>query len=111
MWLVGGCIGTLFGTGGPLYVIYFNLRQMAKTGFRVTFALNFLIDGGIRLAAYATAGLFHGVMILSMLAALPVVGAGLYVGGRIHMGFSQDTFKQVISVLLLCSGIALLVKH
>ncbi len=109
--LLGGLIGTLFGTGGPLYVMYFNLRQMAKTGFRATFASNFLIDGGIRLVAYATAGLFHGTVLLSMLAALPVVGAGLYAGSRIHTGFSQETFKRFISVMLLCSGIALLIKH
>ncbi len=109
--LFGGFIGTLFGTGGPLYVMYFNLRQMTKTGFRATFASNFLIDGGIRLAAYATAGLLHGAMLLSMLAALPVVGAGLYVGGRIHTGLSQETFKRLISTLLLCSGIALLIKY
>jgi uncharacterized membrane protein YfcA len=108
--LLGGFIGTLFGTGGPLYVMYFNLRQMAKTGFRATFASNFLIDGGIRLVGYTTAGLFHGAILLSMLAALPVVGAGLYVGGRVHTGFSQETFKRFISVLLLCSGIALLLK-
>jgi uncharacterized membrane protein YfcA len=108
--LLGGFIGTLFGTGGPLYVMYFNLRQMAKTGFRATFASNFLIDGGIRLVGYTTAGLFHGAILLSMLAALPVVGAGLYVGGRFHTGFSQETFKRFISVLLLCSGIALLLK-
>lgn len=109
--LLGGFIGTLFGTGGPLYVMYFNLRQMAKTGFRATFASNFLIDGGIRLVAYAVAGLLHGALMLSMVAALPVVGAGLYVGERIHTGFSQETFKRFISVLLLCSGIALLIKY
>ncbi|ETW92067.1 MAG: hypothetical protein ETSY1_45345, partial [Candidatus Entotheonella factor] len=88
-----------------------NLRQMAKTGFRATFASNFLIDGGIRLVAYAVAGLLHGALMLSMVAALPVVGAGLYVGERIHTGFSQETFKRFISVLLLCSGIALLIKY
>jgi uncharacterized membrane protein YfcA len=109
--LLGGFIGTLFGTGGPLYVMYFNLRQMAKTGFRATFASNFLIDGGMRLAGYATAGLFHGTVLLSMMAALPVVGAGLYVGGRVHTGFSQETFKRFISVLLLCSGVALWLKY
>lgn len=108
--LLGGFIGTLFGTGGPLYVMYFNLREMAKTRFRATFASNFLIDGAIRLGAYATAGLFHGPVLFSAAAALPIVGAGLYVGGRIHTGFAPETFKRFISVLLLMSGIALLLK-
>ena len=34
----GGCVGTLFGTGGPFYVIYLNLRKLDKTSFRATFA-------------------------------------------------------------------------
>lgn len=109
--LLGGLIGTLFGTGGPLYAMYFNLRHMAKDTFRATFASNFLIDGAVRLTAYASAGLLHGTLLISLLAALPVAGAGLYVGGRVHTGCSQETFKRLISILLLGSGMALLLKH
>ena len=109
--LLGGFIGTLFGTGGPLYVMYFNLRDIAKKRFRATFASNFLIDGMIRLGAYVMAGFFSATLLLSLVTALPVVGAGLYVGGRIHTQFSQETFKRFISVLLLVSGIALLLKY
>ena len=43
-------VGTLFGTGGPFYVIYLNLRGLDRSVFRATFAMNFLIDGGVRLA-------------------------------------------------------------
>ena len=108
--LLGGLFGTVFGTGGPVYVVYFNLRQMVKTQFRATYASNFLIDGSFRLIGYATAGLMHGALLLSMLAALPVVGAGLYVGGQIHTEFSPAAFKRFISGLLLCSGVALWFK-
>ena len=45
-----GVLGTLFGTGGPFYVIYLNLRGLDRTVFRATFAMNFLVDGGVRLA-------------------------------------------------------------
>ena len=30
----GGFVGTLFGTGGPFYVIYLNLRHLDKSAFR-----------------------------------------------------------------------------
>ncbi len=109
--LFGGFIGTLFGTGGPLYVMYFNLRKLEKTVFRATFAMNFLIDGAIRLIAYASIGFFHRDVLLALLAALPVVGAGLYLGGRMQTGLSQEAFRRFISVLLLASGIALLLKN
>jgi uncharacterized protein len=55
---LGGLVGTLFGTGGPFYVIYLNLRGLDRGVFRATFAMNFLIDGGVRLAAFVGAGLF-----------------------------------------------------
>jgi len=105
---LGGLVGTLFGTGGPFYVIYLGLRGLDRTGFRATFAMNFLIDGGVRLAAFAAAGLFNRQTLGYLLAALPIAGAGLYVGGRIQAGLSQQTFHLVIRVLLLTSGVALL---
>jgi uncharacterized membrane protein YfcA len=109
--LLGGLVGTLFGTGGPFYVIYLNLRGLDRSVFRATFAMNFLIDGGVRLAAFVAAGLFHRQTLGYLLAAVPIAGAGLYVGGRIQTGFSPRVFQLVIRVLLLTSGLALLLKR
>lgn len=109
--LLGGLVGTLFGTGGPFYVIYLNLRGLDRNVFRATFAMNFLIDGGVRLAAFVAAGLYHRQTLGYLLAAVPIAGAGLYVGGRIQTGFSQRAFQLVIRVLLLTSGLALLLKR
>lgn len=107
---LGGLVGTVFGTGGPFYVIYLNLRGLERSAFRATFAMNFLIDGGVRLAAFAAAGLFGRQVLAYLLAAIPIAGAGLYVGGRIQTGLSPRVFQIVIRVLLLASGLALLVK-
>jgi hypothetical protein len=107
---LGGLVGTLFGTGGPFYVMYLRLRELDKSVFRATFATNFLIDGAIRLASYALIGLVRWQLLLYLLAALPVVGAGLYLGGHLHTGFSQNAFVRFISVLLLGSGLVLLLK-
>jgi hypothetical protein len=108
--LMGGLVGTLFGTGGPFYAIYFNLRGLDKDAFRATFATNFLIDGGVRLAAYALTGLLNRQTLGWVIAALPLVVAGLYVGGRIHVGLSQRGFVRMVSVILVASGTALLIR-
>jgi uncharacterized membrane protein YfcA len=108
---LGGLVGTLFGTGGPFYVIYLNLRGLERPAFRATFAMNFLIDGGVRLAAFAAAGLYGRQTLGYLLAAVPIAGAGLYAGGRIQTGLSPPAFQLVIRVLLLVSGLALLVKR
>ena len=108
--IMGGLVGTLFGTGGPFYAIYFNLRGLDKNAFRATFATNFLIDGGVRLIAYALAGLLGWATLVSVAAGLPLVAAGLYIGGRIHLGLSQRTFVRVVSLILVAAGTALLVR-
>jgi uncharacterized protein len=107
---LGGLVGTLFGTGGPFYVMYLKLRDLDKSVFRTTFATNFLIDGAIRLVSYALIGLWGWQLLVYLLVALPIVGAGLYLGGRLHTGLSQQAFVRFVSLLLLGSGAVLLLK-
>ena len=109
--LLGGLLGTLFGTGGPFYAIYLDLRGLDRRAFRATFALNFLIDGGVRLMAYAVMGLLNRDTFLHILLALPLVGAGLYAGGHIQTGLSQRDFVRIIGILLLASGTALFLRY
>lgn len=108
--LFGGLVGTVFGTGGPFYVIYLNLRGLDKVVFRATFAINFLIDGGVRLLAFLAMGLFGRATLLAVLGAMPIVAVGLYLGGRVHTGLSQRAFVALISALLVGTGVALLLK-
>ncbi len=107
---LGGLVGTLFGTGGPFYVIYLQLRRLNKTPFRATFATIFLIDGTGRIAGYLISGFITLEFLWLLAVLLPVVLICLYLGGRIHLAFSQETFKRVISVLLVVCGIVLLLK-
>jgi len=106
----GGLVGTLFGTGGPFYVIYLQLRHLDKAAFRATVASIFMIDGGIRVGGFAFSGFFtHETLLLTALG-LPIMFLAMYVGGHIHTSISQTTFHRAIGVLLLGSGAALLIK-
>ncbi len=107
---LGGFVGTLFGTGGPFYVIYLNLRHLDKNSFRATFATIFLIDGAMRLAGYALKGFYTLELLSFLVMAVPVAGLGLFFGGKIHTALGRDIFVRLISVLLLGSGTALLMK-
>jgi hypothetical protein len=106
----GGLVGTLFGTGGPFYVAYLQLRGLDKTAFRATFATLFLIDGGNRLFGYLVTGLFDVEALLFTAAFLPVMAVSLYAGGHVHVKIGADTFKRAISVLLIASGLVLLLR-
>lgn len=106
----GGLVGTLFGTGGPFYVIYLQLLRLDKAAFRATVASIFMIDGGIRVGGFALSGFFiHETLLLAALG-LPIMGLAMSVGGHIHTNISQTTFQRAIGVLLVGSGIALLLK-
>lgn len=115
LWIVpagvfGGLVGTLFGTGGPFYVIYLQLRHLDKAAFRATVASIFMIDGGIRVGGFALSGFFiHETLLLAALG-LPIMGVAMYLGGHIHTSISQTTFHRAIGILLLGSGVALLLK-
>lgn len=107
---LGGLIGTTFGTGGPFYVVYLQMRKLDKTQFRATFAAIFLLDGANRLLGYLISGMltlqFFGLLAM----ALPVMLIGIYLGGKIHTSISQESFRRGIGVLLICSGVALLIR-
>lgn len=107
---LGGLIGTAFGTGGPFYVVYLQMRKLDKTQFRATFAAIFLLDGANRLAGYYFSGLLTVQFLMLLAMALPVMLAGIYLGGKLHTTISQETFRRGIGVLLIFSGVALLVR-
>jgi uncharacterized membrane protein YfcA len=108
---LGGLVGTLFGTGGPFYVVYLKHRGLTKTQFRATFAMIFLADGAGRLAGYLVGGYFDRDWLILAAMALPVMALGLYWGGHVHTNISQRQFQVAVSLLLVVSGISLILRH
>ncbi len=110
--LLGGLLGTLFGTGGPFYVMYLNMRSLSKEAFRASFASYFLIDGAVRIGVYIVGlSLLNQQFLIVLLMALPPFALGLYCGGRVHREIPASTFKKFISLLLIASGSALILHH
>ncbi len=108
---LGGLVGTLFGTGGPFYVVYLKHRGLPKTQFRATFATVFLMGGAGRLTGYFSGGFFDRDWLVLAAFSLPVMAIGLYAGGHVHTNITQRTFQVAVSLLLVVSGISLLLRH
>lgn len=106
----GSLIGTLFGTGGPFYVFYFQLQQLDKTVFRATCAAVFLVDGLIRATGFTLSGFYTSAVLLNITYALPVMFLAMYIGEHIHTNVSQRTFQRAIGIFLVFSGVALILK-
>ena len=105
--MLGSMIGTLFGTGGPFYVIYLQLQGLNKTAFRSTFASIFLIDGCFRISSYFFADFLSLEIIKIFFITLPIMLLSLYIGEHIHINISPRYFQRLIGVLLLSSSITL----
>lgn len=109
--LTGGTVGALFGTGGPPYIIYLSHRLKDKATLRATFSGLFIFDGGLRLVSFLATGLLlQNGMFTALLAALPVMALGLYLGHRIHLGISSRQMLRLVGLLLLGSGLSLIWK-
>jgi uncharacterized membrane protein YfcA len=109
--LTGGTVGALFGTGGPPYIIYLSHRLKDKAKLRATFSGLFTLEGGLRVVTFLATGLLlQNGMFTALLAALPVVALGLYLGHRVHLGISSRQMLRLVGLLLLGSGLSLLWK-
>lgn len=106
----GGLIGTMFGTGGPFYMMYLTVRGLDKTEVRASFASYFFIDGSIRLSGFVVIGLLGITQLTTLAWWLPAAAVGLFFGGHVHTGIPAKTFKYFISLVLIYSGYQLLTR-
>jgi len=109
--LSGGLIGAMFGTGGPPYVVYLSHRLHDKTQLRGTLSGLFMLEGALRIVTFLIMGLLLQPDILqSIVLSLPLMGLGLYLGNRVHLGITRRQQLALIGILLLGSGGSLLWK-
>ena len=109
--LFGGVFSSLFGTGGPIYVIFLSARIVDKSVLRATTALVVAIAIWIRLALFIAIGVLLNATLLAMaLLLLPVMALGLWIGNRLHHAVSHGGVLRLIGGLLLVNGIALIVR-
>ncbi|NTV95420.1 MAG: sulfite exporter TauE/SafE family protein [Thiobacillus sp.] len=109
--LTGGTVGALFGTGGPPYVIYLSHRLFDKGQLRATFSGLFILDGLSRIVSFTISGLLLDLNLLwAYLGAMPVALVALWLGSHVHSRLSNAQMMQLISLILLGSGVSLYFK-
>ncbi len=109
--MLAGATGATFGAAaGPLYVIYFNARQLERDAFRVTMTTLLTVQGCLRIGGYARLGFFDETTVILVAAGLPLMLLGSAIGNWLAGRLDQRWFSMGIGVLLLVSGVALLFK-
>lgn len=113
-WLAGfagGVTSTVFGAGGPPYVIYLSRRGLTQPQFRATLGFATLTSISLRAVAFILTGLLLDARIwLAALAAVPAALVGIEVARRIYVGFSRALLFRVVALVLLASGVSLLLR-
>jgi uncharacterized membrane protein YfcA len=109
--VLGGIIGALFGMGGPPYVVYITGRIPDPAVQRATISQMVIVNVGLRVVAFAIAGLLgsHALWIAVVLL-LPVAAAGLWLGNRAHVSLPPAMVARAIGAALLLTGGALIVR-
>src|SRR5262245_27481079 len=109
--VVGGIVGALFGMGGPPYVMYITGRIVDPAAQRATIAQMVILNVGLRVVAFALAGLFASRALWTAVALLlPVAWLGVWAGHHAHVRAAPATTARIIGAVLLLTGITLIVR-
>ena len=107
--LVGGAFSVLFGTGGPIYMVYLSARVRDKTRLRATSSLLVTVSVWTRIVIFVATGLLLQAPLLVLAALMiPVMLAGLKLGNRLHHALSGPGVLRLVAGLLIGNGVLLI---
>jgi uncharacterized membrane protein YfcA len=109
--IVGGLLGALFGMGGPPYVMYLAGRIANPDAQRATISQMVILNVGLRVLAFALAGLLATTTLwLAVALLLPVAWAGVWAGHRAHLRLAPATAARIIAAALFVAGASLIAR-
>jgi uncharacterized membrane protein YfcA len=109
--VLGGIVGSLFGMGGPPYVVYISGRIPDPAAQRATISQMVILNVGLRVLAFALAGLLLSRPLwIAVMVLLPVAWAGVWAGNRAHVNVAPATMARTIGAALFITGVALIVR-
>jgi uncharacterized membrane protein YfcA len=107
----GGVFSVLFGTGGPIFMIFLSARIHDKSTLRATSSIVVTVSVTIRAAVFVATGLLANAQILVFAGLLmPAMLIGYFVGNRVHHALSRRRVIHLIAVLLAANGVLLVVR-
>ena len=108
---VGGVFSALFGAGGWVYSVYLLRRLDEPQQIRATQTAVLMFSSVVRVALFLLAGrLLDPQLLWLVLALLPAVGLGLFVGHHISLRLDRRRFLLLLHSVLLLTGSSLLLR-
>lgn len=101
---IAGVLGGAYNTSGPPVVIYGTLRRWSPEYFRATMQCYFVFTYLATIVGHGVARLLTPLVLELFLWALPGIGLGMYLGGKVHHMIPRPVFSRVIFGLLVVIG-------
>jgi len=108
--LFAGTTSSMFGVGGPIYVMYLTARGATPDQVRATMPVIFIFTTIVRITIFAIAGLFTESVLYAVAALLPIMVLGMWIGHHLHLNMSREQLVRIIGALLVLSGGSLIVR-
>ena len=109
--LVAGIVNGATALSGLVLALFLTLTGLAPARLRATFVAYFFLTDLWTGLLLAREGLFDMTAIRRVLVSVPVLGIGLWLGGRVFVGTSPDTFRKLtLGVLIVLSLAGLIPK-
>jgi uncharacterized membrane protein YfcA len=102
-----GTTSSMFGVGGPIYVMYLTARGSTLEQIRATMPVIFIFTTIARIIIFAVAGLFTLNIVLTAGVLLPIMALGIWAGSRLHLSLSREHLVRFVGTLLVLSGASL----
>ena len=107
--LLNGVLGGLTGLSGPIITMWCNLRGFPKDLQRAIYQPVILAAFALTAISLAAAGAITANVLRLYVYGLIPLAAGLWLGLKLYGHLDETTFRRVILVLLLLSGVVLIV--
>ncbi len=109
--VIAGICGGFAGLSGPILVIWSQLCQWSKQQARGVLQLINMIILLAAIVAYAVRGLVTGELLTLVALCVPATLCGAWIGLRLYERIAQDSFRRLVLVLLMASGLGLIVPR
>lgn len=105
--VAGGFLGGFAGLSGPLPIIWLQLRGGPSAGQRAVYQPFNLVVLGFAGVGMAVSGRIGAPVLVIAALSLPATVLGAWVGSRVSRRVGERAFRNVVLILLLCSGAVL----
>lgn len=107
---VSGLLNSSVSMSGPPLILLFQNQRMRKNHFRANLVTYFLALNLFTIPLFMIGGLFDETILVISAAAIPSIVIGIYLGSRISNKVDQDSFRKVVLILIILSGLSALIS-